>query len=75
MPISRRFITKDGTEITVSAEDSEREACDVYSRVVGYYRPKSDYNIGKKSEFADRKFYTEPAPHLLEPQPRLPGTD
>lgn len=26
------------------------------ARVVGYYRPKSRWNAGKKQEFADRKF-------------------
>lgn len=28
--------------------------CDVYSRVVGYYRPVQDWNRGKREEFADR---------------------
>ena len=28
---------------------------EVYSRVVGYYRPVSGYNAGKKQEFQDRK--------------------
>lgn len=29
-------------------------ACEVYSRVCGYYRPVSGYNAGKKQEFAER---------------------
>jgi len=29
--------------------------CEVYSRVVGYYRPVSTWNKGKKQEFKDRK--------------------
>ena len=29
--------------------------CEVYSRVVGYYRPVSGWNDGKKQEFKDRK--------------------
>lgn len=28
---------------------------EVYSRVVGYFRPVSGWNIGKKQEFEDRK--------------------
>ena len=28
---------------------------EVYSRVVGYYRPVQDWNCGKKQEFAERK--------------------
>jgi hypothetical protein len=31
--------------------------CEVYSRVVGYFRPVLNWNIGKKQEFEDRKPY------------------
>lgn len=30
---------------------------EVYSRVVGYFRPLNQWNKGKKSEFKDRKTY------------------
>lgn len=30
---------------------------EVYSRVVGYYRPVQQWNEGKKLEFSDRKTY------------------
>jgi len=29
--------------------------CEVYARVVGYYRPTLNYNIGKKQEWSERK--------------------
>ena len=29
--------------------------CEVYSRVCGFYRPISQFNIGKKEEFIQRK--------------------
>lgn len=29
--------------------------CEVYSRVVGFYRPVSEWNVGKKKEFKERK--------------------
>jgi len=32
----------------------ERTRCEVYSRVVGYIRPVSQWNDGKQSEFKDR---------------------
>jgi anaerobic ribonucleoside-triphosphate reductase len=32
--------------------------CEVYSRVVGYYRPVQAWNPGKQEEFKDRKEYT-----------------
>lgn len=31
--------------------------CEVYSRIVGYLRPVSQWNKGKKAEFVDRKTY------------------
>lgn len=30
--------------------------CEVYSRVVGYYRPVQNFNAGKQLEFHERKF-------------------
>lgn len=32
---------------------------EVYSRVVGYYRPVSNWNYGKKQEFSERNTYDE----------------
>jgi len=31
--------------------------CEVYSRVVGYLRPVSQWNLGKQQEFSDRKMF------------------
>nr|WP_245921123.1 ribonucleoside triphosphate reductase [Brachybacterium timonense] len=35
--------------------------CEVWTRVMGYFRPVSSFNIGKKGEFAERRFFTEAA--------------
>jgi ribonucleoside-triphosphate reductase len=32
--------------------------CQVFSRVVGYYRPVQNYNIGKRREYNDRKKFS-----------------
>jgi len=32
----------------------KRTKCEVYSRVCGYLRPVTQWNIGKQSEFSDR---------------------
>jgi ribonucleoside-triphosphate reductase len=32
--------------------------CMIYSRIVGYYRPVSGWNIGKKQEFKERKVFS-----------------
>ncbi|MDP3883107.1 MAG: anaerobic ribonucleoside-triphosphate reductase [Candidatus Staskawiczbacteria bacterium] len=33
------------------------QECEVYSRVVGYLRPVSQWNTGKKREYSERKEY------------------
>jgi len=37
-----------------------KQPCEVYSRVVGYLRPVSQWNKGKKAEFSDRKEFAIP---------------
>lgn len=44
---------------TITIEDEERQECEIWTRVMGYYRPVSEFNIGKKSEHRERKFFTE----------------
>lgn len=31
--------------------------CEVYSRIVGYFRPVRQWNKGKRVEYADRRVY------------------
>ena len=38
----------------VKLNDSERQPCEVWTRVMGYLRPVSEFNKGKKSEFYSR---------------------
>ncbi len=45
------------TEEILANHRSERVKCEIYSRVVGYLRPVSQWNEGKKEEFKDRKTY------------------
>ena len=35
------------------------EACEVWTRVMGYFRPVASFNIGKKGEYAERTCFTE----------------
>jgi anaerobic ribonucleoside-triphosphate reductase len=37
--------------------NEKRTKCEVYSRVVGYLRPTSQWNKGKQQEFKERKVY------------------
>jgi anaerobic ribonucleoside-triphosphate reductase len=43
----------------VKLDDSERQPCEVWSRVMGYHRPVQSWNVGKKAEHADRMMFTE----------------
>ena len=43
----------------VKLNDSERQPCEVWTCVMGYLRPVSEFNKGKKSEFYSRKYFAE----------------
>ncbi len=42
--------------------DAERQPCEVWTRVMGYHRPFSSFNTGKKGEFNERTYFNEPKP-------------
>ena len=46
------------TELHPEAEPVE---CEVWTRVMGYFRPVRSFNIGKKGEYAERQMFTEVA--------------
>ncbi len=39
---------------TIEIPAEARQVCEIWTRVMGYYRPVSQFNAGKKSEFKDR---------------------
>lgn len=39
--------------------DAERQPCEIWTRVMGYHRPVSEFNKGKKSEYYSRKCFVE----------------
>ena len=43
----------------IKLEDTERQRCEIWTRVMGYHRPVSQFNAGKQSEFKERKFFIE----------------
>jgi len=49
------------TKQDIMLEDHERQPCEVWTRVMGYHRPVSSFNKGKKGEHAERLFFTEAA--------------
>lgn len=40
-------------------DDSQRTRCEVWTRVMGYHRPISSFNTGKRGEFKERTFFQE----------------
>jgi len=47
-----------GTD-TIELKDEERTRCEVWTRVMGYHRPVSAFNAGKRSEHRERQYFTE----------------
>jgi hypothetical protein len=41
--------------------EDERQRCEIWTRVMGYHRPVSSFNTGKKGEFSERQYFREPA--------------
>ncbi|MCX7117837.1 MAG: ribonucleoside triphosphate reductase, partial [Legionellales bacterium] len=42
-----------------SGPSPKLQRCEVWTRVMGYHRPVSSFNIGKKGEFHERLFFVE----------------
>lgn len=49
----------------------QRTKCEIYTRVMGYYRPVSQFNIGKKSEFYSRTYFVASAEQTQELYPTM----
>lgn len=45
-------------------EASERQPCEVWTRVMGYHRPVGAFNAGKKQEHRARLYFQESSPSV-----------
>ena len=45
--------------VVLTWNDNERTKCEVWTRVMGYHRSTADFNVGKKSEYKERKNFAE----------------
>ncbi len=43
----------------ITLTESERQKCEVWTRVMGYHRPVSQFNAGKQSEHGERTHFVE----------------
>ncbi len=48
-------------QTAVKLKDEERTRCEIWTRVMGYHRPLTSFNPGKKAEHEQRKFFEEKA--------------
>lgn len=56
--MSEESIQMDSISPEVSLND-RRTRCEVWTRVMGYHRPVSHFNIGKKAEHYSRKHFEQ----------------
>lgn len=50
---------KNLADAALALREDERQRCEVWTRVMGYHRPVSSFNIGKKGEFHERLHFEE----------------
>ena len=44
----------------LAEHSGQRQKCEIWTRVMGYHRPISQWNDGKQSEAKERKYFKEP---------------
>ncbi len=45
------------TNVHPLLSNDERQPCEIWTRVMGYHRPVSSFNVGKKGEFYERQYF------------------
>ena len=40
--------------------EEQRTHCEVWTRVMGYHRPVSQFNKGKQGEYQERRYFRQP---------------
>lgn len=53
-PLTHRVLYK-----MEGSEPIWRQVAEVWTRVMGYHRPSTSFNIGKKGEFSERTYFKE----------------
>lgn len=65
--------SKDIKELKKHRDMLSKVKTEVYSRIVGYYRPVSNWNIGKAQEFIERVLFKTPEKMPLEAEKTATG--
>lgn len=56
---TRISIPSQEQDTSIILNNAERQVCEVWTRVMGYHRPVSSFNTGKKGEFYERTYFEE----------------
>ena len=54
------YLAGENEQCPTCAEQGVTQVCEVWTRVMGYHRPKSSFNTGKKGEYQERRCFQEP---------------
>ncbi len=57
--MQQEWIVTNSAKEMESIPEENRQPCEVWTRVMGYHRPVSSFNIGKKGEHEERRFFRE----------------
>lgn len=57
--MQQKWIVTDNEKKIENIPEEGRQPCEVWTRVMGYHRPVSSFNIGKKGEHQERQFFRE----------------
>ena len=55
--MEKEKLLREISEVKQQLQGLTVHACEIYSRVVGYYRPVGQWNDSKKEEFSTRKLF------------------
>ncbi len=53
-------------ELEKQLQEVKGSECEIYSRIVGYFRPVKQWNNGKQEEFLDRETFESQKPSVKE---------
>jgi ribonucleoside-triphosphate reductase len=55
------YLAGEHEECPICVKNGTVQACEIWTRVMGYHRPKSSFNTGKQGEYQERTCFKEPS--------------
>jgi ribonucleoside-triphosphate reductase len=57
---SHGYLKGEQSECPICRQEDKKQVCEIWTRVMGYHRPKSSFNVGKQGEEEQRVYFNEP---------------